>query len=37
MYAYDALELLRPNGFSARRLDGGFSEWLAADLPVVRT
>lgn len=33
----DALELLRPNGFSARRLDGGFSEWLAADLPVVRT
>lgn len=37
VYAYDALELLRPNGFSARRLDGGFSEWLAADLPVVRT
>lgn len=36
VYAYDALELLRPNGFSARRLDGGFSEWLAADLPVVR-
>lgn len=37
VYAYDALGLLRPNGFSARRLDGGFSEWLAADLPVVRT
>nr|VTO94936.1 putative HTH-type transcriptional regulator/MT0088 [Mycobacterium riyadhense] len=37
VYSYDALELLRPNGFAVRRLDGGFSEWLAADLPVVRS
>lgn len=37
VYSYDALELLRPHGFSARRLDGGFSEWLAADLPVARS
>lgn len=36
VYSYEALEVLRPHGFSAQRLDGGFSEWLAAGLPVER-
>ncbi len=34
VYSYDALDVLRPHGFSARRLAGGFSEWLASGLPV---
>ncbi|MGE3192019.1 MAG: ArsR/SmtB family transcription factor [Microbacteriaceae bacterium] len=36
VYSYEAVEILRPHGLSARRLDGGFSEWLAAGLPIVR-
>jgi len=34
VYSYDAIETLRPKGFEARRLDGGFVEWLAAGLPI---
>ncbi|MBA7465832.1 Thiosulfate sulfurtransferase GlpE [subsurface metagenome] len=37
VYSYDAIEILRPRGFRVRRLDGGFSEWLAAGLPFERT
>jgi rhodanese-related sulfurtransferase len=37
VYSYEAVEILRPKGFRARRLDGGFAEWLAAGLPVERT
>lgn len=36
VYSYEAVEILRPRGFSVRRLDGGFSEWLAAGLPIER-
>lgn len=36
VYSYEAIEILRPRGFSARRLEGGFSEWLAAGLPIER-
>jgi rhodanese-related sulfurtransferase/DNA-binding transcriptional ArsR family regulator len=36
VYSYDALDVLRPRGFAVRRLEGGFSEWLAAGLPVER-
>ena len=36
VYSYEAIEILRPKGFRARRLDGGFSEWLAAGLPIER-
>jgi rhodanese-related sulfurtransferase/DNA-binding transcriptional ArsR family regulator len=36
VYSYEAVEILRPRGFSARRLEGGFSEWLAAGLPIER-
>jgi len=36
VYSYEAIEILRPRGFRARRLEGGFSEWLAAGLPVER-
>ncbi|WGS19725.1 MULTISPECIES: metalloregulator ArsR/SmtB family transcription factor [unclassified Bradyrhizobium] len=36
VYSYDAIEILRPLGFRVRRLDGGFSEWLAAGLPIER-
>jgi rhodanese-related sulfurtransferase len=36
VYSYEALEVLRPHGIRAQRLDGGFSEWLAAGLPVER-
>jgi rhodanese-related sulfurtransferase/DNA-binding transcriptional ArsR family regulator len=36
VYSYDAIEILRPRGFRARRLEGGFSEWLAAGLPIER-
>ncbi|HEV8680182.1 MAG TPA: metalloregulator ArsR/SmtB family transcription factor [Stellaceae bacterium] len=34
--AYKAVEILRPAGFRARRLDGGFLEWRRAGLPLVR-
>jgi rhodanese-related sulfurtransferase/DNA-binding transcriptional ArsR family regulator len=34
VYSYDALDILRPHGTTARRLDGGFAAWLAAGLPV---
>lgn len=36
VYSFEAVEILRPRGFSVRRLDGGFSEWLAAGLPIER-
>lgn len=36
VYSYEAIEILRPRGFRARRLEGGFSEWLAAGLPIER-
>lgn len=36
VYSYDAVETLRPRGFRIRRLEGGFSEWLAAGLPIER-
>lgn len=36
VYSYDAIEILRPRGFRVRRLEGGFSEWLAAGLPIER-
>lgn len=35
-YSYDAIDILRPRGFRVRRLQGGFSEWLAAGLPIER-
>ena len=34
--AYKAVEILRPVGYRARRLDGGFMEWRRAGLPLVR-
>jgi rhodanese-related sulfurtransferase len=34
--AYKAVELLRPVGYRARRLDGGFMEWRRAGLPLAR-
>ena len=34
--AYKAVEILRPGGYRARRLDGGFMEWRRAGLPLVR-
>jgi rhodanese-related sulfurtransferase/predicted transcriptional regulator len=34
VYAYEAVEILRRAGYSARRLQGGFLEWRAAGLPV---
>ena len=36
VYSYDAIEILRPRGFRVQRLEGGFSEWLAAGLPIER-
>jgi rhodanese-related sulfurtransferase len=35
--AYKAVEILRPAGYRARRLDGGFLEWRRAGLPLART
>jgi ArsR family transcriptional regulator len=32
--AFEAVALLREQGFNARRLDGGFPEWRMAGLPV---
>jgi rhodanese-related sulfurtransferase len=37
VYSYEAVEILRPRGFTVQRLDGGFCEWLAAALPVERS
>jgi rhodanese-related sulfurtransferase len=34
--AYKAVEILRPAGYRARRLDGGFMEWRRAGLPLAR-
>jgi rhodanese-related sulfurtransferase len=34
--AYKAVEILRPAGYHARRLDGGFMEWRRAGLRLVR-
>ena len=34
--AYKAVEILRPAGYRARRLAGGFMEWRRAGLPLVR-
>lgn len=34
--AYKAVEILRPVGYRARRLDGGFMEWRRAGLPLIR-
>jgi rhodanese-related sulfurtransferase len=34
VYADEALQLLREQGFTVRRLEGGFPEWRAAGLPV---
>lgn len=36
VYSYQAVEALRPHGFDIRRLEGGFSEWLARGLPIER-
>jgi len=36
VYSYQAIEILRAAGFSARRLHGGFLEWQANGLPVDR-
>jgi rhodanese-related sulfurtransferase len=36
VFAYEALEILRPAGLRARRLLGGFFEWRCANLPVTR-
>lgn len=35
VFAYKAMEILRPGGYRARRLDGGFTEWRRAGLPVI--
>lgn len=34
--AYKAVEVLRPAGYRARRLEGGFMEWRRAGLPLAR-
>lgn len=34
VFAFEAVALLRRNGFKARRLEDGFPEWKAAGLPV---
>jgi rhodanese-related sulfurtransferase len=36
LYSYDALDLLRARGFLARRLEGGFADWVAAGRSVER-
>ncbi|OBJ87474.1 ArsR family transcriptional regulator [Mycobacterium gordonae] len=33
VYSYDALDTLRPRGYTAHRLRGGYADWLAAGLP----
>lgn len=37
LYSYDAMQALREQGFTARRLEDGFPEWQAAGLPVEST
>jgi rhodanese-related sulfurtransferase len=34
--AYKAIEILRPAGYRARRLEGGFMDWRRAGLPLAR-
>ena len=34
VFAFEAVAMLRENGFKARRLEDGFPEWKAAGLPV---
>lgn len=34
--AYKAMDILRPRGFRAWRLDGGFTEWRRAGLPLAK-
>jgi rhodanese-related sulfurtransferase/DNA-binding transcriptional ArsR family regulator len=36
VFAYKAMEILRPRGFRAWRLDGGFTEWRRAGLPLAK-
>jgi rhodanese-related sulfurtransferase/DNA-binding transcriptional ArsR family regulator len=36
VYSYDAIDILRPQGFHVRRLQGGYLEWITAGLPVER-
>jgi rhodanese-related sulfurtransferase len=36
LYSYDALDILRSRGFPARRLQGGFADWLVAGRSVER-
>lgn len=36
VYAYQALEVLRPAGRQARRLEGGFLEWRYLGLPIAK-
>ncbi len=36
VYSFDAVELLRGLGYSARRMEDGFPEWKQAGFPVVR-
>jgi rhodanese-related sulfurtransferase len=35
--AFEAVAILRKNGFAARRLEEGYPEWRAAGLPIERT
>ncbi len=35
VFAFEAVAMLRENGFKARRLEDGFPEWKAAGLPVM--
>jgi rhodanese-related sulfurtransferase len=35
--AYKAVEILRPAGYRARRVDGEFMEWRRAGLPLARS
>jgi rhodanese-related sulfurtransferase len=34
VFAFEAVAMLRENGFRARRLQDGFPEWKAAGLPI---
>jgi len=36
VFAYKAMDILRPRGFRAWRLDGGFTEWRRAGLPLAK-
>lgn len=37
LFSYNAVEVLRENGFKAQRLEDGFPEWKAAGYPVQHT